>query len=70
MTPEAENAINSIARTALAEFTSKSNTLTYRQTLDKHAAKIAHLVPTKYRWEPWMWLNYICQRLANKRSSD
>ncbi|EOS94696.1 hypothetical protein SY86_18530 [Erwinia tracheiphila] len=70
MTPEADNAIKSTARTALAEYTNPNNTLTYRQALDKHAAKIAHLVPDKYRREPWLWLNYVCQRLANKRSSD
>ncbi|MEM6050474.1 hypothetical protein AAH450_07805 [Erwinia sp. P7711] len=64
MTPEAENAINSIARAALKEFTNQSNTLTYRQILDKHAKHIETLIPAKHRGLAWLWLNVVCQRLG------
>ncbi len=64
MSPEIENAIRSVGKEVIAEYTSKSNTLTYRQLLDKHAARIAPLLPTKS--EPWLWLNIYTQRVAKK----
>lgn len=64
MTPEAQNAINSTARAALKEFKHQSNTLTYRQILDKHAKRIETLIPAKHRGRAWLWLNCVCQRLG------
>ncbi|OON35560.1 hypothetical protein BTJ39_22510 [Izhakiella australiensis] len=65
MKPEDENAINSVARAVISELTSKSNQLTYRQILDKHATKIAPLIPAKHRGRAWLWLNCVCQNLAS-----
>ncbi|UIA85232.1 hypothetical protein LU604_10625 [Erwinia tracheiphila] len=64
MTPEADNAIKSTARTALAEYTNPTNTLTYRQILDKHARRIEALIPAHHRGRAWLWLNCVCQRLG------
>lgn len=67
MTPEAENAINSTARAALTEFTSKTNTLTYRKILDKHATRIEPLIPARHRHIAWMWLNCAVQRISKNK---
>lgn len=64
MSPEIQNAINSTARAALNEYFSKTNTLTYRQILNKHATKIAPLIPAKHRGRAWMLLNVVCQRIG------
>lgn len=67
MNAENENAINGVARAVLNEFTSKSNSLTYRQILDKHAVKISPLIPVRHRSLAWMWLNCVCQRLVKRK---
>ncbi len=64
MTPEADNAIKSTARTALKEYANPNNTLTYRQILDKHSPKIAALIPAKHRGRAWLWLNCVCHQVA------
>lgn len=69
MDPEAEIEINSTARAVLTEFKSKSNTLTYRQLLDKHARRIETLIPAKHRCRAWMWLNCVCQRIGGHKET-
>jgi hypothetical protein len=64
MSPESQNAINRTARAAVKEYTNKSNTLTYRQILDKHAKRIETLIPAQHRGRAWLWLNCVCQRLG------
>ncbi len=64
MTPEADNAIRNTAKAALSEYTNKSNTLSYREILDKHAKRIELLIPAKHRGRAWLWLNCVCQRLG------
>lgn len=64
MTPEASNATTCTARAAITEYFSKTNTLTYRDILDKHAKKIELLILIKHRCWAWMWLNVVCQRLV------
>lgn len=67
MSPEIQNAINSTARAALNEYFSKSNTLTYRQILDKHSTKIATLIPAKHSGRAWLWLNCVCQSMGGRK---
>ncbi|WP_260513616.1 hypothetical protein [Serratia fonticola] len=50
------NVIRSTAKDAIKEYSNPSNTLTYRQILDKHAQKVAHMLPKKF--PAWMWVNY------------
>lgn len=52
------NVIRSAAKDAIKEYSNPSNTLTYRQILDKHADKISHMLPKKF--PAWMWVNYAC----------
>lgn len=65
MRTEIENVLLSIGKDVIAEYSSKTNTLTYRELLDKHAARIAILLPPKP--EPWLWLNVYTQRVAAKK---
>ena len=56
-----ENALHSIAKTVITEFKSPTNTLSYREILDKHAEKIAPMLPTKP--PAWLRLNYVCHQV-------
>lgn len=56
-----ENALASIAKTVITEFKSPSNTLSYRELLDKHSQKIAPALPDKP--PAWLQLNYVCHRV-------
>ncbi|CAM3388892.1 hypothetical protein YEEN111655_08345 [Yersinia entomophaga] len=62
MTPEANNAVRSIAKKLLSELRSKDNKSTLRQLLDKYASQVKPFCPGKH--EPWMWLNVIVHRVA------
>jgi len=53
-----ENALASIAKTVITEYQSHSNVFTYRELLDKHAKKIAPMLPDKP--PAWLQLNYVC----------
>jgi hypothetical protein len=55
------NVICSIAKDAIKEYRQPSNILTYRQILDKHALKVAHMLP---KMPPaWLQLNYVCHEV-------
>jgi hypothetical protein len=56
-----DNLLRSTAIEALAEYRSPTNNLTYRQILDKHAAKIAAYWPDKP--PAWMRLSCACMRI-------
>ncbi len=60
-----ENALLSLGRVVIAEFYSKSNRLTYRQLLDKYAARIEPLFPGDP--DVWMILGVYTQRVAAKK---
>ncbi|OCJ30622.1 hypothetical protein [Serratia sp. 14-2641] len=55
------NVIRSTAKDAIKEYRQTGNTLTYRQILDKHALKIAHMLPRKP--PAWLQLNYVCHEV-------
>lgn len=55
------NLLRSTARELLNEFESPTNKLTYRQLLDKHALKVAHMLPRKP--PAWLQLNYVCHEV-------
>ncbi|MBP0998422.1 hypothetical protein J8629_15325 [Serratia fonticola] len=55
------NVIRSTAKEAIKEYRQPSNTLTYRQILDKHALKVAHMLPRKP--PAWLQLNYVCHEV-------
>ena len=55
------NVIRSTAKDAIKEYRQTGNTLTYRQVLDKHALKIAHMLPRKP--PAWLQLNYVCHEV-------
>lgn len=55
------NVIRSTAKDAIKEYRQPGNNLTYRQILDKHALKIAPMLPTKP--PAWLQLNYVCHEV-------
>ncbi|WP_447886753.1 hypothetical protein [Serratia fonticola] len=55
------NVIRSIAKEAIKEYRQPGNALTYRQILDKHALKVAHMLPRKP--PAWLQLNYACHEV-------
>lgn len=56
-----ESALYQAARTVISEYKSPTNTLAYRQILDKHAKKVAPMLPTKP--PAWLQLNYVCHKV-------
>jgi hypothetical protein len=59
------NVIRSIAKDAINEYRQPNNPLTYRQILDKHALKVAHMLPNKP--PAWLQLNYVCHEVYAER---
>lgn len=64
MTSEQEIASRAIAKQILHERRSTTNSLTYRQLLDKHSANAYPYCPAKYRKRVWMWLACWVKRVA------
>ncbi len=65
MRVELENVLLSIGKDVIAEYSSKTNSLTYRELLDKHSPRIALLLPPEF--PAWMWLNVYTQRVAEQK---
>jgi len=56
-----DDLLRNTAREALTEYRSPTNKLSYREILDKHAAKIAPFWPAKP--PAWMRLSCACMRI-------